>query len=220
MDRRKLWKYERDRGVIHMVDAEPIRLHIQRIGLSAAEVSRQLGVHPSNIEKIANGSRLRIHAETARRVLALQVPMEPLKVPQIGVQRRLGALLRMQWSHREIKARGVRSSVLLHQKCDWVHRSTHEQVVRLYDELCMTLGPSVKSATWAKNRGYQPPLAWDEQTIDDPEALPVYAEYDGRRHGKQEEYEFLLSCGESEEQALKQLGITPRALEKWKARAA
>ena len=214
---RKRWAIERERGYVHMRDAAAVRVHISALGMSNGEVARRTGLSSRTIDGIMNGRARRVYAVTARRVLALQPLNGPPKLPQIGVQRRLGALLRMRWSHREIEARGVDSTNLLYTKGQ-VTRATHEKVDALYRELCMRTGPSPQSATWAVRAGYAPPLAWDEDTIDDPGAIPYFGK--SRKQNLREEFYFLLSCGESEEQALKQLGVSPSALEKWKQRAA
>jgi cobalamin biosynthesis protein CbiG len=52
-------------------------------------------------------------------------------------------------------------------------RHVHELAVRmaaLYDELSATPGPSEVAARHARERGWAPPLAWDD--IDDPEDRP------------------------------------------------
>ncbi|WP_205859648.1 helix-turn-helix domain-containing protein, partial [Phycicoccus flavus] len=46
------------------------------------------------------------------------------------------------------------------------------EVRDVYDRLSMTPGPSPETRGWAVKLGYAPPLAWDEDTIDDPTATP------------------------------------------------
>ncbi len=46
------------------------------------------------------------------------------------------------------------------------------EISELYDRLSMTPGPSPQTRGWAKTLGYAPPLAWDEDTIDDPRSRP------------------------------------------------
>ena len=56
---------------------------------------------------------------------------------------------------------------------DRVQRRTAEKVARLYDELSMVAGPSTRATTEAKRKGWAPPLAWDEEDLDDPAAKPA-----------------------------------------------
>jgi predicted DNA-binding protein (UPF0251 family) len=54
-------------------------------------------------------------------------------------------------------------------KC-YVTRSTAARVARLYDLLSMRPGPSPIAKRRALAKGWAPPLAWDDDTIDDPRA--------------------------------------------------
>jgi DNA-directed RNA polymerase specialized sigma24 family protein len=53
-----------------------------------------------------------------------------------------------------------------------VHRDTAAKVRALYNELSMTPGPSPRSRRLAKAKGWPPPLAFDDETIDDPDVQP------------------------------------------------
>jgi hypothetical protein len=59
----------------------------------------------------------------------------------------------------------------------WVYRKTHEAVAAAYDALSMKLPPdtgiSRQVRAHAERRGWAPPLAWDDDTIDDPDAVPL-----------------------------------------------
>lgn len=58
----------------------------------------------------------------------------------------------------------------------WTSQPTARLVRRLYDRLSMTPAPASRGATRARNdarrKGWFPPLAWDDDTIDDPVAVP------------------------------------------------
>ncbi|WP_295694431.1 hypothetical protein, partial [Lapillicoccus sp.] len=55
---------------------------------------------------------------------------------------------------------------------DRISARAWRQVRQVYDRLSMTPGPSPTARARAAARGYAPPLAWDDDTIDDPRALP------------------------------------------------
>lgn len=86
-------------------------------------------------------------------------------VSSLGAQRRLRALQAMGWPLLMLGRH-------LHHvfENDRIRRVTHEQVVRLYEEYCMRPGPDERIRLMARNRGYPPPLAWDD--IDDPDEDP------------------------------------------------
>lgn len=98
------------------------------------------------------------------------------RLPSVGTARRLQALARLGWPPRELADRlGVASESVQQLRCTGrptVERGTHERVAALYDELAMTPGPSVRARVYAERQGWAPPLAWDDDTIDDPAARP------------------------------------------------
>jgi len=59
-----------------------------------------------------------------------------------------------------------------------IRRATADNVRRVYDELWDKPGPSRISAQRAAKRGWVPPLAWDDDTIDDPAAVADLGEPD------------------------------------------
>ncbi|WP_031030065.1 MULTISPECIES: hypothetical protein [unclassified Streptomyces] len=51
--------------------------------------------------------------------------------------------------------------------------SVRDQAVReAYGRLSMTVGVTREARSWAARQGWVPPLAWDDDTIDDPAAVP------------------------------------------------
>lgn len=104
-------------------------------------------------------------------------------VDATGTRRRLRALVAMGWSLNAIADR---------EGCSWsrirnwrdaelVQVSTVQSVRRVYDDMSMRVPqPRTKSeraaVTYAKRyaarNGWVPPLAWDDETIDDPDAVP------------------------------------------------
>lgn len=102
----------------------------------------------------------------------------PLTVPATGFQRRIQALMYLGYTMEEI------SRELGHQKSwcshatrystEYVYRTTHDEVDALFRRWCMVLPLDKPIRTrirnLARNRGYAPPLAWDN--IDDPQERP------------------------------------------------
>ena len=101
----------------------------------------------------------------------------PLLVDSTGTRRRIRALAAMGWPLAEL---GRIVGVSYHTVWSWtdsarVRADTAETVRQLYDKLAMTPGPSRRARTIAKNKGWLPPLCWDDDTIDDPAAKPYKA---------------------------------------------
>lgn len=91
-----------------------------------------------------------------------------------GTRRRLQALAALGWSTTQLADRLDRPATRISR---WRSARTvsveHALTVRsAYDALAMTPGPSQQARRSALQRGWSPPLAWDEENIDDPTARP------------------------------------------------
>jgi hypothetical protein len=97
------------------------------------------------------------------------------QVPAAGTVRRIQALMALGWPHRLIAdAAGVTVETVrnLNEADPRVFVESAEKIRRAYSALSMQVGPSRQVASVARNRGYVPPLAWDDDEIDDPDARP------------------------------------------------
>lgn len=101
-------------------------------------------------------------------------------VPIVGAERRIEALQALGWSLEELSIRAGKSRAWLHvtinaNRSGMIYRRNHDLIAALYDELSMTL-PNTRFAARERNRarrkGFRPPLAWDEDNIDNPDARP------------------------------------------------
>lgn len=149
--------------------------------------------------------------------------LDSLMVDATGTARRIRALQAIGWPLYHLdRALGhgdgnPRTSNYVHNLChrERVRASTAAKVARIYDQLSGTPGPSERVRNLARKRGWAPPLAWDD--IDDPDEAPVGWKPDGYRRNRADllaEAEWLLSQGESFEQAAKALGLGPDGLRK------
>ena len=113
----------------------------------------------------------------------------PLKVDATGTRRRIHALMRLGWpadrlgAHLAVSGAAVREWTYTSK----VRRSTAARVAELYDRLCWTPGPSTKTRARAVAAGWPPPLAWDDDTIDDPKARPSTGAYADRKRAPVDE---------------------------------
>ena len=150
----------------------------------------------------------------------------------IGCVRRLQALTVMGWSMAELAKRCTITEGGLQALRDPRHRTTRPRfaniVTGLYEELWDQCGPATLAATRARNRGWLPPLAWDDDTIDDPDAQPDAGEDARRPHGGigipsdvlVENVQWLLSFDAVTTQAAAdRFGLEPAALKRALERA-
>jgi hypothetical protein len=97
-------------------------------------------------------------------------------IDNTGYRRRLQALQALGWTLQAIADRMGEPSTS--HICYAANRSRkvtrkRDQAMRaVYEELSMTLGPSDRARAHAERQGWPPPLAWDDDTIDDPAAIP------------------------------------------------
>lgn len=181
-----------------MTTPDRARAHIARLqefGLSEVAIARLAGEPDvgSLSDLTRPGSRryvTRITKAREARILAARFDLDAIdnpdrKVHVAGTRRRIEGLRWMGWTNEHIAARvGVTSSAVSEwTKHPVVKVRTARRVRDVYDELSMTRGPSKITATRARTAGFAPPLAWDDDTIDDPAATPdrgAFAEGIGR----------------------------------------
>jgi len=144
-----------------------------------------------------------------------------------GVQRRLQALMFNGWSLGLLSARlgCTRQVTRVKLTRDQTTAATVAAVRALYDELWDQQPPETnrferRNATmarrYARDHGWVPPAAWDDDEIDDPEAVPADGWERGaapRRYGVlAEDAGHLLRAGESAAHVAGRLGISEGTL--------
>lgn len=179
------------------VDAEPVRQHVERLrtqGLGWKRTAELAGVDRTVVELLLNGKPCRgksptkrVRKRTAEKLLAVRATLDVLgasvKVDGTGTRRRLQALVALGWSQSKLcQHLGVTPNnfaVLIRR--DRVQASTARAVRALYDQLWDVAPPEPDAfhrgaATRARNQaarhGWSRPMAWDDDTIDDPDAKP------------------------------------------------
>lgn len=196
-----------------MCDAMLAREHTRRLvdrGWLLADVAKESGVAYGAVWKIFHGQRERAYRTTVSAILTLNLDRPPppntrVKVDATGTRRRVRALRRIGWPTEEIARRTHLSPASLYEiiKRPTVSRATHYAVAEVYERLSGTRGPSETSVGRAKKQGWPPPLAWDDDTIDDPKAKPLNVIARPRTTKrvplKRDEIPFLLAMGETVE---------------------
>lgn len=100
---------------------------------------------------------------------------QPRVVPSVGTIRRIHALQRLGWTADLIAAHGPWASgdaVAEFTKRPRINRRNAEFIADIYDLLSMQLGPSDLTRRHAERQRWAPPLAWDDDQLDDPTARP------------------------------------------------
>jgi hypothetical protein len=187
MDRqyRKQRQLKLHRGIpTSLVPADKAVQHLARMlalgwSLNALEQMAAVPITSEGLRLVATGRHATITRQTAAAIMSIPHTLAPgpgvddqTLVPVTGARRRVHALMRLQWPHSELRAKGIESSHLARGTYTQMAARKWRAVAAVYEELCMTIGPSEASGTRARRAGHPAPLAWGEQ-IDDPNAQPA-----------------------------------------------
>lgn len=216
-----------------LVDASAAREHVQGLldaGVSVAQVAAAAGVDRTCVRRVVgqqrgHGASRKLQPATAAALLGVSLEafddlerhLEGDRVPAAGTLRRLGALRALGWPETVLAKRlGVKRIRV--GEDGWVRRRVARAVRELYDELSMIPGPSQRTRARAVRVGLVPPLAWDDETLDDPDAAPAPGpalDVSALGLGEVfEDYGWLIEAGENPERAARRCGRTLWAITK------
>lgn len=200
--------YEQERakrnayGRANYIDAEPARAHVAKLMAAGVGLKRIVAVSGTSqgvLWKLVYGKNggtpsRRVTRQTADRLLALD-PADPALLADgattssVGTARRLQALACLGWSVGRLATESgmdrQRLDAALHGRP--VVAGTVRAVAGLYERLWSTPAPATnqrekisvaRTTNRAQAAGWAPPLAWDDDTIDNPSAKPFTEDAD------------------------------------------
>jgi hypothetical protein len=178
------------------VDAEPVRVHVaflRSCDMGLRPIAALAGVDRKRLQAIltgrperGTGPQVKVRPALAAAVLAVEPTLENLApstlINPVGTQRRLQALVAMGWPQQHLADRlgmtPANFGTMIRREHVLVRRAL--QVRALYDQLWRA-DPRQDGATEvgidralkaAAANGWAPVGAWDDDTIDDPQATP------------------------------------------------
>lgn len=181
------------------VDAQPARDHVKKLqaagmGLkqivaatggefSQGAMTRLMYGRTQNETNRREGPTERISKDHAAAILAVTVTLAGgARVDGTGTRRRLQALVAIGWSQqrlaKQIGQTGRNFGRLIHGENPAVTVTTAAKVRALYDDLWNTTPPLrtrhertayTRSTGYAAAHGWVPPMAWDDDVIDNPD---------------------------------------------------
>jgi hypothetical protein len=181
------------------VDATPAREHVRALmdaGMGWKRIAAAAGVASSSMWKLLYGQKKadgtqavsrRIVKANAEKLLAVRLDLaDGACVSSLGATRRIQALVALGWSQSKLAGHldigPANFTPLAHGRREAV-TVAHDRAVRvLYEELSMRRPPeaewrdkiaAARSRNYAKARGWLPPLAWDDEHLDDPAYQPA-----------------------------------------------
>ncbi|MGW7316314.1 hypothetical protein [Streptomyces sp. NPDC054865] len=211
-----------------VVDAAPVVEHVRgfqrRYELaSTAFIAQTAGVNVSTLISVLTefeaDPRRGIRPDVARKVLAVEhlpPPAFPRKsgVSDTGLIRRVRALCAVGWRLREIADAGGTTVKSLGEllTTGTATPTIRGAVLTAWDALAARVGPSAHARHRARVKQWDPPFAWDEETIDDPGTQPCGTRSAGRSvewdpQTLRSEICFLTRLGLNWTQSLERLGL-------------
>ncbi len=188
-------------GRSNLVAADPVRSHLRVLsaqGIGLKQITKLTGVSGGVLTKLlyghprADGTRRppsrRVSRRVAARILSVSADQRAAGalVDSTGTRRRLQALVAVGWSQAKLARQlGVEGANLGRTMASpTVRSSTAVAVADLYDQIWNQLPPTATTADkvaysrarrQAATRGWLPPLAWDDEDLDDPTGRPAAA---------------------------------------------
>jgi lambda repressor-like predicted transcriptional regulator len=219
-----------DNGFTDAAEARGHALALRAAGVGYRRMAVLAGLNHVTVRHLLAGKFDRISKKTANGILS--IPLDALaagaRVDSTGARRRVEAMCLNGWSFPKLSERcGVDIDTLR----DIVNgRQTTSRTVAkvkaLYDEI-WDQEPPAKSRHdrgaqsrvrgWAERRGFLPAMAWDDDTIDDPDAVPdgVRGMPSKVRQAEDliDDLEWLRNSGVSPHRATGQLGVSRDTLQ-------
>lgn len=154
---------------------------LKAMGIGTPRIGELAGMPQVSVWRITEQDQ--ILARTEAKILSIPLPgaahelaKDGAPVAVIGTQRRLRALQVLGYRGIDlaerlgIQRRTVQSICAGEQ--DFVSADVARRVASLFEELQLTPGGTEVTRSRSLRKGWHPPLAWDEDAIDDPAATP------------------------------------------------
>ncbi|HEY9370967.1 hypothetical protein [Streptomyces sp.] len=205
-------------GIYGWVDPSDAKAHVAKLrdlGWTWGQIAAAAGLSTCVAYQLGTGKSLHLRSESAAALLA--VPLAPVDshrgIDSTGTRRRVQALAWMGWPASEVARRagttvGTLQTLILPFRR--ISVAMARRVAAVYDALWQTPGPSKIAAGKARSLGFVPPMAWDDDTIDDPAATPDLGQKVRRTDALVEDaHELISEQGLSLDGAARRLGVTP-----------
>jgi len=226
------WQNDRKAaGKVNHVPDRRAREHVAALrnaGWRVNFIVAETGVSKWTIQHLLTGKPRMIQVATERRILALDIDTQAdrsILVDATGTRRRVQALIALGWPVQTIqKMAGLGDHALFiitggQAQC---FTTTRDTIRDLYDKLWNTPPPpspaAVKAKKRAEQRGYAPPLAWDDDNIDDPNATPNTGDAQRDAESREAERLALWKRGMTDRQIAAATGRHHDAIRRWRLR--
>ncbi|WP_330173042.1 hypothetical protein OG875_05185 [Streptomyces sp. NBC_01498] len=176
----------------NLVDNAVLQAHLKTLtdsGMTQGAISRQSGVSQTTISYIVNGLTRGCQRDKADRLLALTPNTfdSISERPAVGAQRKMQALYAIghgQLAISMVSGMNVATiSHLVNGRYGKIDGRTDAKADLAYRKLAAAPGASKRAIGRAKKSHWAPAAAWDDDTIDDPAAVPNWTGHCGTDRG-------------------------------------
>lgn len=180
----KKYRADKHNGIPRTTPAAPARQkarQLTRQGWGRTTIVQATGISNTHLGELLTRNRRRINATTSQQLLNttpqhLYAAARPNDlVPAVGAKRRIRALVAIGHPMPQLRKQlgGYDPSTLITRDYTSITKQVWDNINTLYNQLWDTPGPSTRAASNAAKKGWPPPLAWDDDTIEDPTARPT-----------------------------------------------
>lgn len=220
----------RRRGESAYGDFDAVVAHLRELvdaGCARRWIADAAGIRQETVSDLLHGRRHRVYADTAAALLAVR-PQRAARaaarrdhgyLPALGTVRRLRALAAKGHPLYRIAEladiSAAQARLLASGQQPRVTTPVSRAIATIYDRLWNVDGRSTRTRNRARAAGWLPPLAWDDDTIDNPQAEPLpYERRRTRNRGPDlaEDATELIRQGFTRAQAAERLGVTADAI--------
>lgn len=191
---------------------------LRNAGYSMYAIAEMSGLDRDTLTRLGTWTDFgRVKLATYQGIMSIPVPVGVVdggnpRMPNVGTKRRVQALM----------AAGYPLSYLANElgltvQCVqfWLRKGTVSsftacRVRDLFKRLEMTPGPSARARNAAARKGWAPPLAWDEDSIDDPAAESQLPQ--GSRDAWFDDFQELKALGVGVDEIAQRMGVLRETL--------
>ncbi|MGW9245803.1 hypothetical protein [Streptomyces badius] len=220
------YRLDRERGTTRRVPPGPAAQHVQKLadaGWTIGQIAAAARCAERTLLDLRAQTNKTIQKALADRILTARPTLATVpgttKVPAVGTVRRVQALRAIGYSLAEIAAAmGMAKTALSNTVCGrrpTVAVDTARAAQRVYKQLGKRPGTSRRATNRAAVMGWAPPAAWDDDTIDDPQARPEWTGYCGTDRGwwshRQQNIPMCAACDQAHAQWKAEHAHLPRS---------
>lgn len=218
---KKQQRLNRHRGIPPLVDAAPAAKRLQELHETSGweDIARAARTSGAHIRQIANGRLAQISPKTQAKIMAIQPAATGGQyIDSTGTVRRVRALIAVGHTLIDIaEAANVAIARVQTLAAGYpsLRRTVAERIANAYRALSETPGANTRAKNRARANGWAPPAAWDDDTIDDPQARPEWTGHCGTDRGwwthRQQDIPVCAACDEAHAQWKAEHNHLPRS---------